>query len=87
MVYTIFSIFDILGDFLAIRFDFLYWNRNRVESSRFGSKIIGIESGFESISNVGTVGSGRFQKLESKPDPTISLIVKRYTLSRQQLEL
>jgi len=40
---------------------------------RFDSKIIGIESGFESIPNVRIVGSGRFQKLEPKPDPTVSL--------------
>ncbi len=32
------------------------------------------KSTFESIPNVGIVGSGRFQKLEPKLDPTISLI-------------
>ena len=49
---------------------------NRVGSSRLGSKIIGTESGFGSIPRVGTDGSGRFQYLEPKPDPTVSLIVK-----------
>jgi hypothetical protein len=48
---------------------------NRVGSSRVDSKIIGIESGFGSVPNVGTVGSGRFQKLEPKPDPTVSLMI------------
>ncbi len=47
---------------------------NRVGSSRFGSKIIGIESGFGSIPRVRIDGSGRFQYLEPKPDPTVSLI-------------
>ncbi len=48
--------------------------KNRVGSSRFDSKIIGTESGFGSIPRVGTDESGRFQYLEPKPDPTISLI-------------
>ncbi len=47
----------------------------RLESSRVGSKIIGIDSGFESISRIEIVGSGRFLKLESKPDPTASLFL------------
>ncbi len=46
---------------------------NRVGSDRVGSKIIGIDSGFGSIPRVGTVWSGRFLKLEPKPDPTVSL--------------
>lgn len=47
---------------------------NRVGSGRFGSKIIGSESGFGLVPRVETVGSGRFQQLEPKPDPTVSLI-------------
>jgi len=49
--------------------------KNRVGSSRFDSKIIGTESGFGSIPRVGTDESGRFQYLEPKPDPTVSLTI------------
>ncbi len=45
----------------------------RLESSRVDSKIIEIDSGFGSIPRVETVESGRFLKLEPKPDPTVSL--------------
>ncbi len=50
----------------------------RLESSRVDSKIIEIDSGFESIPRVEIVESGRFLKLEPKPDLTISLFVARY---------
>ncbi len=50
---------------------------NRVESNRVDSKIIGTKSGFRSIPNVGIVGWGRFQKLESKLDSTINLLMNK----------
>ncbi len=52
----------------------------RLGSGRVGSKIIGIDSGFGSIPRVGTVGSGRFLKLEPKPDPTVSLNIDCFRL-------
>ena len=42
---------------------------------RFVSKILEIDSGFGSISRVGINGSGRFQYLEPKPDPTVNLVI------------
>ncbi len=47
----------------------------RLGSSRVNSKIIGINSSFESIPRIGIVGSSRFLKLESKPDPTVNLSI------------
>ncbi len=47
----------------------------RLGSGRIDSKIIGIDSGFGSISRVEIVESGRFLKLEPKPDPTVSLVL------------
>ncbi len=52
----------------------------RLGSGRIDSKIIGIDSGFESVPRVKTVGSGRFLKLESKPYPTISLLLQSLLL-------
>ncbi len=51
---------DVIFGFLAIRFD---------------SKIIETESGFGSIPRVGTDESGRFQYLEPKLNPTVSLSI------------
>jgi len=45
--------------------------KSKLESIRFDS--ITKKSTFESISHVGIVESNRFQKLKSKPDPTVSL--------------
>ena len=56
-----YTIFRILGD--SWRFDSIpnIGIKNRVESSRIDSKKVEIDLGFDSIPNVGTVGSGRFQ--------------------------
>ncbi len=48
-----------------------YW----FESSWIDSKIIEIDLDFGSISRIEIVGSGRFLKLEPKPDPTASLVL------------
>jgi len=53
---------------------------NRLGSYQFVSKILEIDSGFESIPRVEIVRSGRFQKLESKPDPTVSLNISNIIL-------
>jgi len=47
---------------------------NQVESSRIDFKIVEIDLGFKSISNVKIVESNQFQMLKSKLDSTINLI-------------
>ena len=47
---------------------------NRLGLCRFVSKILETDSGFGSIPRIGIVGSDRFQKLEPKFDPTVSLV-------------
>jgi len=54
---------------------------NRLKLYRFVSKILEINLSFESISRVEIVESSRFQKLESKPDPIVSLTI---SYKRQQ---